>query len=578
MSNISTTRHETARGAPRTAMSDHARLQAHHRHELEVASGISPDVIARRGYRSATASEVAALGYAPDQCRGGLIAQLWTLAGVPLNTLLKPLQPRTNDDGKALKYEAPAGSIPHLDIHPDAQHVLRDPAETIYITEGTKKADAAWSRGLPCVSLTGVYHFLRHKLVVPDLDEIALQGRLVRVVFDSDVTRKREVADALLRFCEALRRRGARVEVVYLPEGPDGAKVGLDDWFVAGGTVAELEALARPWDGKGPGIWQHYAGDQDPAELQAVNRLLMAAILNPEISRADLMLMASVAGQVMHKQACGETGPDGRVVLSAAEIADDYRPAPAKGERVEPVNPTTGTKPRMARERVGGYMGAAVERGLLRAKPLPTTREHANGSTYKTTDWVIDPVASFAELIDPWAHYRQDQPKLRKPRTIPEACPECGEVHPIRRRDYCAGCGAMVDEKLIDRPMPEGNTSASDKSSEAKTPPAPRPTEVRKVRQVIGGTPSELIAPDMSSDESSEADLGLDAPPLHNAQEVLAAATAAPGDAKRALQDLEEQLARNAVQRGRTPAPKPAPSLADQPAPWDQPQAWSGAD
>lgn len=549
-------------------------LLPHHAAELIDGSGIDPAIVASRGYRSATASELAALGYAPDQCRGGLVAQLWTLAGMPLNTLLKPDEPRTVN-GKLRKYEAAAGSIPHLDMHPDAQHVLRDPAVPLYFTEGSKKADAAWSRGLPCVSLTGVYHFLRHKLVVPDLDEIALQGRLVRVVFDSDVTRKREVADALLRFCEALRRRGARVEVVYLPEGPDGAKVGLDDWFVAGGTVAELEALARPWDGKGPGIWQHYAGDQDPAELQATLRLLMAAIANPELNRSDLQLMASVASLMTFKQARGEAEADGRVVLSAAEIADDYRPAPAKGERVAPVNPTTGTKPRMARERVGGAMGAAIERGLIRAKPLITPRQHANGSTYTTTDWVIEPVASFAELIDPWARYRQDLPKLRKPRTVPEACPECGEVHPIRRRDYCTGCGAMVAEKLIDRPMPEGTTSASDKLSEAETPLSLAATDVRKVRQFIGGdelpAPAEPAwlrdAPPPASDELSEADYGLDAPVLFEAQEVLAAAShAAPGDAKRALRDMEAQLARLAVQRGRTPVPKPGAMRT----PWEE--------
>lgn len=487
-------------------------LSATFRHELEAGSGISPEVIASRGYRNVTAAELAALGYAPNQCRDGLLIPLYTLAGMKGNTLLKPSAPRTDEGGKHLKYEAPAGSVPHLDIHPDAVHLLRNPQVPLYFTEGTKKADAAWSRSLPCVALTGVYHFLRHKLVVPDLDEIALQGRVVRVVFDSDVTRKVSVADALLRFCEALRRRGAIVEVVYLPEGPDGAKVGLDDWFVAGGTVADLEALARPWDGTGPGIWQHYAGDQDPAEIQATLRLLMAAIANPELNRSDLQLMASVASLVAFKQSRGEAEPAGGVVLSAAEIADDYRPAPAKGERVVPVNPTTGTKPRMARERVGGAMGQAVERGLIRAKPLPTLRRHANGTTYKTTDWVIDPVASFAELIDPWARYRQDQPRLRKPRTIPEACPQCGEVHAIRRQDYCTGCGALVDEKLIDRPMPESAAGTSDNLSEVETHTPSAPTQVRKVRSVIGGDPQSIPsepvwmqeAPQWASDDLSE--------------------------------------------------------------------------
>ena len=139
----------------------------------------------------------------------------------------------------------------------------------ITLTEGVKKADAAWSRGAACVSITGVWMFLTDRLVMPDLDEIALRGRVVHIVFDSNVTRKPSVAEALLRFCAALSRRGANVEVVYLREGPNGTKVGLDDYFVAGGTVAGLEDLARPWDGTGPGIWRQEPGDADIAELRA---------------------------------------------------------------------------------------------------------------------------------------------------------------------------------------------------------------------------------------------------------------------------------------------------------------------
>jgi hypothetical protein len=132
---------------------------------------------------------------------------------------------------------------------------LRDPSVTLYFTEGSKKADAAWTHGLVCVSLPGVWMFLHETLVCPDLDEIPLKGRLVRVVLDSDVTRKASVAEALMRFCAALHRRGATVDIIYLPEGENGAKVGLDDYFVAGGTVADVDALAVPWDGTGPGVW-----------------------------------------------------------------------------------------------------------------------------------------------------------------------------------------------------------------------------------------------------------------------------------------------------------------------------------
>ena len=47
------------------------------------------------------------------------------------------------------------------------------------------------------------------------------------------------------------------------------AKVGLDDFFVAGGTVAGLEALAQPWrPDDGPGIWLREGMESNVATLQ----------------------------------------------------------------------------------------------------------------------------------------------------------------------------------------------------------------------------------------------------------------------------------------------------------------------
>jgi len=560
-------------------------LLPHHAAELIAGSGIDPAIIASRGYRSVTAQEAAALGFAPSQCRPGLLMPQWTLAGIQVGYLLKPDEPRTVDD-KILKYEAPAGSVPHFDMHPDALPALRDPSQTLFFTEGNKKSDAAWSRGHACVALPGVWMFLHGRLVVPDLDEIPLEGRRVRLIFDSDVTRKASVAEAFLRFAEVLRRRGATVEIVYLPEpeGEDGGKTGLDDWYIAGGTAEALDTLARPWDGKGPGVWLRSAGEETPEQLRATITTLMQAIENSENTRADLQLMASVAGQVMHKQRRGVVEATGKVVLSAAEISDDWRPAPAKGERIAPTNPT-GTKPRMARERVGGLMGKAVERGLLRAKPIATFRQHSNGTTYKTTDWLIDPVASFAELIDPWAKHRSADPKVRKPRTIPNACPSCGEVHAIRRVDYCTGCGAQVAVKTI-----TPADGASDNLSEAREP-SPPPPLLRKVRSIIGGadhnTPTEpdwlADAPDPASDDLSDPRDPDDTAPywrdLTDVQERLITASHAPTphDKKQARQDLEDRLAAIARERGRVPVLKPAP-LPHMPAeahpdPWTD-EAW----
>src|SRR5437588_3405784 len=49
---------------------------------------------------------------------------------------------------------------------------------------------------------------------------------------------------AMKRLRSFLELRGAGVRLIYLPAGAGGAKVGLDDYFVAGGTVDSLMRLA----------------------------------------------------------------------------------------------------------------------------------------------------------------------------------------------------------------------------------------------------------------------------------------------------------------------------------------------
>ena len=58
---------------------------------------------------------------------------------------------------------------------------------------------------------------------------------------------KLPVYRALVRLRDFLKSRGARVRVVYLPGKPDGSKVGMDDWFVAGPsrTFDDLAALSQ---------------------------------------------------------------------------------------------------------------------------------------------------------------------------------------------------------------------------------------------------------------------------------------------------------------------------------------------
>jgi hypothetical protein len=118
----------------------------------------------------------------------------------------------------------------------------------LWITEGQKKADALAVHGLCAADLLGVWNFKGKNefggvTLLADFDYIALNGRTVYVVFDSDLMVKSQVRAALDRLTEHLQRRGAIVNAVYLPIGPDGAKAGVDDYLLTH-TVADLEALA----------------------------------------------------------------------------------------------------------------------------------------------------------------------------------------------------------------------------------------------------------------------------------------------------------------------------------------------
>ncbi len=552
-----------------------SQLTPQHAHMLFQESGIDPEIARRRGCRSVTAADCLALGFADYQCGDGLLLPEWTTSGVQRGHKLRRDEPRTDADGKVIKYESPAGVPTHLDIHPDALDLLRDPTVPLDITEGIRKSDADWSRGRVCISLSGVWAFLHNRLVVADLDDIPLDGRRVPVIFDSDVTTKPPVAEALMRLCGALSRRGARVEVAYLPEGPNGTKTGLDDFYARGGTPDELDALCRPWTGEGPGIWLKTAGELDADELRRQrdaarddSRALMLAIVNPDVPRAQLVAIASATAQILAKQQRGEIEPDGTVLLSAAEIADDWRPAPETGERIATTNPN-GARPRLARERIKPLLTPAVEQGLIHAKPQTVIRKHANGTHYRDTAWAFDPIPSIAAALSPWATYHPIDPVIRKPRTTATPCPHCHEVHPIVRRDACSGCGSVLAEKILTA------EPTSDKRSEVKTTrvmsSSPVPL-VNDVRSNIGGDMTPLpeepawLGESPSPDESfGAAWLRGTTAPTRPAQADLTAADRATtrDDLHHANDRLTADLAPLARERGRHPVPKPTNTAGD---------------
>lgn len=227
-------------------------LSSEHHRMLNVESDIDAGVIAERGYFSAHSRADVPDAFSAGQKRAGaLIIPMYSPDGTTTGHQIRPDKPfRNPKTGKPVRYMSPTGSDPIVDVHPSMMEAIGDPSRWLVFTEGMKKADASTSRGVPTIALTGVWQFRKKggKEMLSCFDHIALSRRDVSVIFDSDVMVKPEVQAALEGFVGDLEDRGARVSVVYLPDGPDGAKVGLDDYFAAGGTVEDLRAMARPFE------------------------------------------------------------------------------------------------------------------------------------------------------------------------------------------------------------------------------------------------------------------------------------------------------------------------------------------
>src|SRR5580698_94078 len=100
----------------------------------------------------------------------------------------------------------------------------------LIVTEGELKADCACKMGFPTVALGGVWTFMSKREglpLIPDLEELDLEGGNVYIVYDSDAASNPDVLMAenvLAR--QLLGRNAARPLIVRLPELTRGKKTG----------------------------------------------------------------------------------------------------------------------------------------------------------------------------------------------------------------------------------------------------------------------------------------------------------------------------------------------------------------
>lgn len=235
---------------PKYSISDD--LLPHHYEMLSVGSGLSDAVIEQRRYQSITdPKKLAPLHFPSEEASApGLLVPLYNVLGEQASYQYRPDTPRLathHDQSRLVKYETPHGGKTFPDMHPSCVTLIQQRETPLWITEGAKKADALVTHGQCALCLTGVWNFGQREpgktqTLHTDFAKIPLRSRQVYIVYDNDVMTKSSVNDALIRLYDFLVEHGAKVAVVRLPW--HGEKMGVDDYFVRGGTMEALSALA----------------------------------------------------------------------------------------------------------------------------------------------------------------------------------------------------------------------------------------------------------------------------------------------------------------------------------------------
>lgn len=223
----------------RMMITPHCTLHPNHQKDLE-ASGLSKETIAEAGiYTETDHRRIAAMLNRDSYSRKygpALVFPFHDETGAVVLQRVKPDYPAKQDGKPAAKYLSPTGAPVRAYIPPRVHDMLAaEPTRTVLITEGEKKALMGTQEGFPTIGLTGVdcWHTKKSSALIPDLARIEWKGRKAFIVFDSDAAKNENVQVNESLLGHALKNHGAEVRVVRLPAGPNGEKVGLDDYLLS---------------------------------------------------------------------------------------------------------------------------------------------------------------------------------------------------------------------------------------------------------------------------------------------------------------------------------------------------------
>jgi len=249
-------------------------LSEAHRAHLHTSGLTDATIDASRCYTITTRNEFVELLGRTDSLppRGGAIAIpfMWPGEAQPYAYRVRPDEPRKDRPKggkgklKPVKYDQPkreaVGVMLYYPPRTVASGELGDITRTLVVVEGEKKCLALDQLGYTVVGLCGVWNWLDSDARRANRDDWRLHPRLVehspiagrRVVYvaDQDVWTNSNVMLAVRRFARCAQDAGALGTTLVTP--PDYSEhKGVDDWYAAGGDVAELFASAQhvePYD------------------------------------------------------------------------------------------------------------------------------------------------------------------------------------------------------------------------------------------------------------------------------------------------------------------------------------------